>query len=194
MPKKLPENTEARYQVRLARTNAQNSATGHSERARYIEVATQEVIKWTYATLPRSEFDRIHEKHMREICSLQDQIELRGNNAEWREQLGVIDGRWLQYQHTNNADPPAPVLCDWWAELIAPIAHKPVPVPDKDLGLRWSRPIRNVANSEVDRMAQLRDINLTRAGIGRRQVQVAQNSLVVVRATPSMSLGAAFGF
>lgn len=196
MPKRLPENQEARYRIRIHRDKppALNPASGHSDREMYTKLAIEDVINWANGTLPKSEAERIFEKYLGDLVKALDREELRNNNAEFRMGWGRVDTRIEVYEANVGTTPPKLIVQEWVAEEMEEIRHLPVPVPDKDLNLRWSRPIHQVAQTEIKRMADIREANLERAGIGRKQVATAEKCLVIVGATPAMTLGVAFNF
>lgn len=192
MAKRLPENKEARYQIRLQRDNHRNVATGHSPREAYQNAATAEVIKWSYGSLPRSEFDRIHEKHMKELCRLQDERELRGNHSELRDALGDVRRAWDEYTIQHGINPSSHLVRNWMHEALEPLKHLNVGVPDRTLSLVWAKPIAKVSREEIERMGQLRDANISRASIGRQNVKTLEDALFAVGAKQNDSLGLAF--
>jgi hypothetical protein len=193
--RRLPENREMEYQLRLQRDNFRNISSGHSPRDDYRKAAADSTWNWAKANLPYNEFERIARRWVDELSVVIDREELHSNTAEFRAAWEEVGDRRVQYEQDNNGAPaPRLMVQAWVAEVLDPIGHLEIGVPDKKLDMRWARPIRSVAKSEITRLGEIRTINLTRVGHGRKQIQEAENCLTFVNASESMTLGQAFNF
>lgn len=193
--RRLPENREMEYQLDLQRDNYRNPASGHSPREEYVKAACDKVWDWANRILPRMEMDRILRSYVNKLGRSLDNERLQGNTGEFRAAWEEVGERRAQYEEDNNGAPaPRALVEEWVAEIFEPIGHLEIGVPDTDLNLKWARPIRRVAKSEVNRLGLLRDRNLNRAGHGRKQVAEAEDCLDYVNAPDYMTLGEAFNF